>query len=655
MYQRIKFFSLLIILINSLIFSQSHTKDYQLLSPDKKIVLTISVTDKIEYAVKHLNTTIISPSPISLTLEGGLILGVKPVVKKNSQRTINEVITPVVAEKNKVIPDHCQELTLAFKGNYSLIFRAYNDGVAYRFVTDFKNEIKIMAEQVCFQFAADHQIYFPEEDGMETHQERIYHYIPLSQVTAKKIGSIPALVEIANGPKVLLTEADLFDYAGFYLTGSESSSTQLVAKFPYFVLRDEAVNDRDVKVRERADFIAKTSGQRAFPWRVVIIAAKDGDLIESQMVYKLASPLKLKDVSWIKPGKVAWDWWNANNIYGVDFRAGVNTATYKYYIDFAAKYGLEYIILDEGWYKLGDLMAINPEIDMEALLAYAKQKNVGVILWVVWKTLENQLEPALAQFEKWGVRGIKVDFMQRDDQAIVQYYWRIAEEAAKRKLLVDYHGAYKPAGLRRAYPNVITREGVKGMENSKWSEDANPENGLIIPFTRMVAGPMDYTPGAMLNAQKRDFRSIFNVPMSQGTRCHQLALYVVYESPLQMLSDSPSNYLKEPECMEFLAKVPTVWDETKVLAAKVSDYVLIARKNGADWYVGALTDWTPRELEVDFSFLGAGTFQMDCWQDGINADRIGIDYKKVSRSITAKDKLIIKLAPGGGWAARIHP
>ena len=356
----------------------------------------------------------------------------------------------------------------------------------------------------------------------------------------------------------------------------------------------------------------------------------------------------------LKPGKVAWDWWNWNNIYGVDFRAGINTETYKYYIDFASKYGIEYVILDEGWYKLGNLLNVVPEINVEELVTHGKAKNVGIILWVIWKTLDDQLEEALDQFVKWGVKGIKVDFMQRDDQWMVNYYYKIAREAAKRHLVVDFHGAYKPTGLIRTYPNVLTSEGVRGLENSKWSkDDPSPGHNVTIPFIRMLAGPMDYTPGAMINATTEQFQPIFNRPMSQGTRCHQLAMYVVYESPLQMLCDSPSNYLRELECMEFLSRVPTVWDDTRVLDAKIGEYILLARKSGNDWYVGAMTNWTARELEVDFSFLDAGNYNIEIYQDGINADRNAMDYKKVVRTVAKNEKLNIHLAPGGGWIARL--
>jgi alpha-glucosidase len=397
-----------------------------------------------------------------------------------------------------------------------------------------------------------------------------------------------------------------------------------------------------------------TKGTRTFPWRVLGIADHDGDLLTNQIVYLLEQPSKIQDTSWIKPGKVAWDWWNANNVYNVDFRAGINTQTYKYYIDFAAKYGLPYIILDEGWYKLGNVLDVVPEINMEELTAYAKQKNVGIILWVIWKTLDDQLIPALDQYQKWGVKGIKVDFMQRSDQPLIDYFYRVSEECAKRKMLVDFHGDQKPATMTRTWPNLISTEGVRGMEWSKWSAESEPLHNVTLPFTRMFLGPMDYTPGAMRNATKETFRPIHTQPMAMGTRCHQLAMYVVYESPLQMLSDTPSNYLREPETMEFLAPVPTEWDETKVLAGRIAEYVVVARRNGKDWYIGAMSNWTSRTVDIDLSFLPDGNFTMDAYRDGINADRNASDYRKTTASVNRTTKLKLQLASGGGWAARIH-
>ncbi|HZI62457.1 MAG TPA: glycoside hydrolase family 97 catalytic domain-containing protein, partial [Pyrinomonadaceae bacterium] len=404
-----------------------------------------------------------------------------------------------------------------------------------------------------------------------------------------------------------------------------------------------------------ADYIAETKGTRTFPWRIVGVAENDADLITNDLVYLLAQPSQISDTSWIKPGKVAWDWYNANNIDGVDFKSGINTATYKYYVDFASKHGLEYIILDEGWYKLGDLLQVVPEMNIEELVAYGKQKNVGIILWVVWKTLDDQFEPAFNQFTQWGVKGLKVDFMQRDDQKVMDFYERVCREAAKRKMLVDFHGGIRAATMVRTWPNLLTNEGVRGLEQTKWSKLANPEHNVTLPFSRMLVGPMDYTPGAMVNSgNEKNFAAVFERPMSLGTRCHQLAMYVVYESPLQMLADSPSHYLREPEIMSFLGPVPAVWHETKVLHAKMGDYVVIARRHNQDWYIGAMTDWTGRELDINLSFLHLGRHELDEYKDGVNADRIGSDYRRVKSIVETKTRLRIKLAPGGGWVARIR-
>ncbi|MBP8304539.1 MAG: glycoside hydrolase family 97 protein [Phycisphaerae bacterium] len=627
-------------------------EEVKLTDPTGAVEVRVVLGDGATIAVAHKGRAILAPSAISMTLADGPTLGKAPRLVRSDQRAVDQVLRPEVRVKSAEVVDRCNELTLTLEGGYGLVVRAYPDAAAYRWTLSRQGPARVMAEQVDLRFAEDHSLYFPEEESFLTHSERAYKVVRLSEIAPRQFCSMPALVDVKGGPKVAITEADLLDYPGMYLAGTQAPG--LSALFPAVALKEQKVNDRTVRVTERADYIAQTAGPRAFPWRVLVIAERDGDLIENQTVYKLASPCKLEDSSWIRPGKVAWDWWNANNIYGVDFRAGVNTLTYKYYIDFAARYGIEYIILDEGWYPLGNLLVNAPDMDVDELFRYGKEKGVGIVLWVTWKTLEDQLEPALERFTKWGAAGIKVDFMQRDDQWMVNYYEKVAREAAKRHMLVDFHGAYKPTGLIRTYPNVITSEGVKGLENSKWSKDVTPEHDVTLPFIRMLAGPMDYTPGAMLNAQDKDFAASFNRPMSQGTRCHQLAMYVVYESPLQMLADNPSNYLREPECMEFLAGVPAVWDQTKALDAKVGDYVLVARRHGKDWYVGAMTDWTARTLTADLSFLGAGSYEAQIYQDGVNADRYAGDYKKTTRTVTAKDKIEVKLAPGGGWAARLR-
>jgi alpha-glucosidase len=627
-------------------------KKHEIISPNGKIKISFGFDQKITYSVWHDSKIILGPNPISLKLQEAGIMGNAPLLKTYTTRLVKDTIFPRIQEKSKTIQDHYHEITFKFEAGFQVDFRAYDDGAAYRFRTQLPDEIVVENEEVTLNFPQNHQVYFPTEDSFLTHSERIYEHLYLDEIASEKMACLPVLIDVENGPKIAFTEAGLVDYPGLYVRGTGSKSLQ--GLFPAVATEEKQTRDRTVEVVERADYIARTRGLRDFPWRVMVIAEKDSDLIASQMVYKLSPENRIEDTSWIRPGKVAWDWWNANNIFGVDFRAGINTATYKYYIDFASQYGIEYIILDEGWSDTTDLLKVNPDIDMDTLLDYARGKNVGIILWVVWKTLDDQLELALDTFVEWGVKGIKVDFMQRDDQWMVNYYWRIAQAAADRRLLVDFHGSYKPSGLRRAYPNVLTREGVRGLEHVKWSQHPTPEHNVILPFIRMLAGPMDYTPGAMINAQEKNFRSVFDRPMSMGTRCHQLAMYVVFESPLQMLADSPTHYLREKESMEFLGPVPTVWDETRVLDAKVGDYVLIARRNGKEWYVGAMTDWTARELTLDLSFLAPGEYTLEFYQDGPNAERYGNDFEKAQKSVTPDQSLRIRMAPGGGWAARIY-
>lgn len=626
---------------------------YGLSDPCGLVTIGIDLEGQIRFSVTFKGMPIVKDCPISMTIADGQVLGKDARLVSSATKDVDQILSAEVPVKNARIRDLFKELTLDFDGGYGLVIRAYPDAVAYRWTIARKGPFKVTNEGLTLHFTQDHGVYFPEEESLLSHSERTYRYLRLTQIGARQFCSLPALIDIQGGPKVAITESDLLDYPGMYMKGTAGQA--LEAMFPAVAIKEQQVDDRTVRVTERADYIASTSGPRAFPWRVLIIAAKDSDLITNETVYKLASPCRLADTSWIRPGKVAWDWWNANNLYGVDFRAGVNTQTYKYYIDFAAKYGIEYVILDEGWYPLGNLLANAKDMDIEEIFRYAKQKGVGIILWTTWKTLDDQLEPAMERFSRLGAVGVKVDFMQRDDQWMVNYYQKIAEEAAKRHFLVDFHGAYKPTGLRRTYPNVITREGVKGLEHNKWSRDITPEHNVTIPFIRMLAGPMDYTPGAMLNAQQSEFAICFNRPMSQGTRCHQLAMYVVYESPLQMLADSPSNYLREPECLDFLAKVPTTWDQTICIDAKVADYLVVARRKGSDWYLGAMTDWTARDISIPLDFLGSGSYRAEIFQDGINADRVGIDYKRVVRTVTGKDTLTIHLAPGGGCAVRFAP
>ncbi len=436
-------------------------------SPNGTIVVSVAAGSDLRWSVDVAGKPVLLPSSIGLTLDAGRVVGALPKVRATTTRTVDQVLRPVVRVKRAEVRDRFNERRIDFAGDYSLIVRAYDDGVAYRFVTKIAGDIEVRAEDASFKFAGDHRLYFPEEDSFLSHQERSYKRLRIAEV-GTRFSSLPAIVE-TDGPKIAITEADLFDYPGMDLTGG-SEPNSLKGLFPYYPAKVELGRDRDEKVVERESYMAKTAGTREFPWRVLVVAAADTTLLDTDIVYRLASESRIGDTSWIRPGKVAWDWWNFNNVYGVPFRAGVNTDTYKHYIDFAAENGIEYVILDEGWYKLGDLMTQMPGIDMEAIAAYARQKKVGLVMWVIWKTLDLQMAQALDQFEKWGVKGIKVDFMQREDQWMVNYYERVAREAAKRHLLVDFHGAYKPTGLYRTYPNVVTSEGVLGLEQSKWGD-----------------------------------------------------------------------------------------------------------------------------------------------------------------------------------------
>ena len=626
---------------------------FNLLAPNGKIQVRVRVNGAIHYDVLLNEQPLLYDSTLSLNIDHKT-LGADAKVVRSSTRDFDQQIEPAIRQKFAKIHDHYRELRLEMDGNYAVIFRAYDDGVAYRFETSIpQSRATVYGEEAKFNFAGDHTVFYPQEESFFSHNERKYIPQSMKTIAPAAIASLPAVVNFGGGVNVAIAESDLEDYPGMWLRGT--SAEGLSATFPPYPLKEQLEKDRDFKVAENADYIAVTRGTRTFPWRVLGITAKDGDLLTSELVWLLEKPSELQDTSWIRPGKVAWDWWNALNLYGVDFKAGINTETYKYYIDFAAKNGLQYIILDEGWYKLGNLLDVVPEVNMDELCAYARQKNVGIILWVVWKTLDDQLQPALDQFAKWGVKGIKVDFMQRSDQVLINYYFKVCREAAKRKMLVDFHGDQKPATMTRTWPNLINVEGVRGLEWDKWSAETDPDHDVTLPFTRMFLGPMDFTPGAMINATKKDFTPVFDRPMSQGTRCHQLAMYVIYDAPLQMLADSPSNYMREPEIMQFLSPVPTVWDETKILDAQIGQYVISARRNGRDWYVGAMTNWTPRDLEIDFSFLPEGGFRLETFQDGVNADRIAIDFKKTEMRINQDTKIRIHLAPGGGWAARILP
>ncbi len=632
-------------------------KLYLVKSPDGKITITVNTVGQLTWAVQQDGTSVLEPSPISLTLGSGEILGKNVSLKSAKETSFDETFSTPFYKKDHV-RNHYNQLVLTCKGDYGLIFRVYDDGVAYRFFTTKKGEITILNEQADFNFKDDYTAFIPfvndyrNKDKFNTSFESVYDHIKLSAIKKDSLAFLPLVVDLPGDKKAAILEADLQDYPGMYLTSTDGGQNSLHAIFAPYPVK-EHLSRINYVVDERTTYIAKTNGSRSFPWRVLVISTADKQLANSDMVQKLAEPSRLTDVSWIKPGKVAWDWWNDWNVSHVDFKAGINVPTYKYYIDFAAANKLEYIIIDEGWSDDGDIT--QTKLDVQQIVDYGRQKNVGVILWSTWYGITRDTEGLLSKYANMGVKGFKIDFIDRDDQKMVRSLYDIAQKAANHHLLVDYHGMFKPSGLTRTYPNVINCEGVKGLENDKWGGvKDHPEYDVSIPFIRMISGPMDYTPGAMRNATQSSFRAINSNPMSQGTRCHQLAMYTVFEAPLQMLADNPTIYMKEQESTDFIAAVPTTFNETVALDGKVGQYVSIARRKGTTWYAGVMSNWESRELTMDLSFLGNGTYKAIIFEDGVNANRDATDYTKRIINVTAIDKLPVKLASGGGWAARFE-
>jgi len=641
-------------------------KKYQLKSPDGKLVAAIVLNDKISYSITHQSDTILKPSALNMTLDNGATWGKDSQLKSAKTANHHQQINALFYKRNQ-IDDHYSELVLSFKENFNIIFRAYNEGVAYRFVSTSDKAITVKNEEAIFNFSKDFNAYVPYVKGkfkdVESQYfnsfENEYIYTPLSKISADKLAFSPLVVSLDHGKKVCLAEADLESYPGMYLTNT-NGSTSLQSNFaPYpTATKQGGHNELQQLVTSRQPYLAKSKVKAQFPWRIVIVSTNDKQLADNDMVYKLAAPSRLADASWVKPGKVAWEWWNHWGISNVDFEAGINTATYQAYIDFAAKNGIEYVILDEGWAvnKKADLFQVVPEIDLKKLIAHAKAKNVGIILWAGYYAFDRDLEKVCKHYAEMGVKGFKIDFMDRDDQQMVDFHYRAAEVAAKYKLMLDFHGTYKPTGINRTYPNVINFEAVHGLEQMKWTgpELDQVTYDVTFPFIRMVAGPIDYTQGAMRNATKRTHRGINDEPMSQGTRCRQLAQYVIFESPLNMLCDSPTNYEKEQESTDFISAIPTVWDETVALEGEIGKYIAIARKKADTWYVGSMTNWEARELELDLSFLGEGNYVAELYRDGANANRIASDYKKETITIPANRKMNFAMAKGGGVAMKIY-
>ena len=644
----------------------ANAKNLVLCSPDGKMSLKVEAGSEIRYSLMRQGESLLEPSQISLKLYGGKTLGVHSTLLW-AKESRHKVTIPSPFYKKQQVDDTYNELVLQFLENFSLTFRLYDDGAAYRFTTNLKKDFEVENEQADFNFPQNWNTTVPYvrtdaplEDQYTTTFENTYTTAALSGMNRAKLSFLPMMFGKEKGTQIVLTEADVRHYPNMYVL-AKNDGKGLKAVFSRYPCKEEqgGYDSLQLLVKERAPYIAKCQGKTNFPWRVLCVAATAGDLLENDMVYRLAEPCKLKDTGWIKPGKVAWDWWNNWGLYDVPFKAGINTQTYKAYIDFAAKYGLEYVIMDDGWNVKGpaDMMQIVPEINLQEIIDYGKSKNVGIILWAGSYALDKNLENICRHYAEMGIKGFKVDVVNRDDEKSVDFHYRAAAMAAKYHLLMDFHGTFKPSGLNRTYPNVLNFEGVCGMEFNKWSklEEYDQMNGdVTIPYLRMVAGPMDYTQGAMLNGTRSTYRPDQSEPMSQGTRCHQLAEYTVFLSPLCMLCDSPTHYEKEGECTSFIAGVPTVWDESKSLCGEVGQYVGVARRKWKTWYVGVLTNWTPREVTLDLKKIGGAGKRVEIFRDGENADKFAQDYVHEHLTVPEDGEMKIHLAPGGGFTLKME-
>lgn len=631
-----------------------NAQQYTIVSPDNSLKAEIENANAIKVVLLQKEKPVLSFTDIKLESTRPVNSNVPQKIKKISRHSVSEEISPVIQEKSKNYTNCYNELTLHLKTGEALTFRLFNEGLAYRFSTSQKDSLVITRETLNIQLSETDSIRFQASSSFNSSYETPYEFKKISGITNETLCHLPALVQKEDGPFILITESDLYNYPGLWMKGT--GTNQLQAIHPPFPKKLSWQGDiyGHGQITETCNFIAKVKGTRNYPWRLFAVCNNEAELIDNNLVYMLASPTQMDDLSWIKPGVVMFDWWGKNNIYGVNFKAGVNTETAKYYIDFCAAHGFRYFLFDDGWSQKDDLLHEVPELNMAEVTAYARSKGVDIMLWVIWHALEKQWDQAFDQFEKWGIKGIKMDFMNRDDQQMVEFYEAVAQKAAEKKMVVNFHGAYKPCGLRRKYPNVLTREALIEFEYNGWTKHDTPEHHNLLPYIRMATGPMDYIPGTLRNSTKDNFRPVGDYPMGQGTRAHSMALFVILSGPMEMLPDSPSDYYREKECTDFLASIPVEWDETRLLDGKIADYTILARRSGSDWYIGAITDENERSLEIDTKFLSPGNYSIEMIQDGANANSRAEDYQKVESVIQAGEKLKIHLARGGGWIARLR-
>lgn len=628
---------------------------YDLSSPDGKLKAKIEINEVISATLSKEGKTAVTVEDIGIETGKDVHLFSELKVQKAVRNSVNETVTPVIREKAAMLTNSYNEIKLKFKSGTGITFRLFNEGLAYRLSTSVKDSLIISKENLVLNFEASDSVRFQASESFNSSYETPYEHKNISGIEKNQLCHLPLLVEKKNGLFVMITEADLYNYPGLWLKGTGKAQFEAAnPPFPKKLKYTGSIYGHG-QIAEPENFIAKVNGTRTYPWRIFGVASNETELIANNMVYLLATPNVLEDISWIKPGVVMFDWWAKNNIYGIDFKAGVNTETAKYFIDFCAEKGFRYFLFDDGWCEKGDLLHPVAELNMAEVTEYAKNKGVDVMLWVIWHTLERQWEEAFNQFDKWGIKGIKMDFMNRDDQQMVEFYEAVAKKAAEKTMVVDFHGAYKPCGLRRKYPNLLTREALIEFEYNGWTSEVSPVHDNLLPYLRGFTGPMDYIPATMRNSTKDNFRPLGDYPMGQGTRAHAMALFVILNSPMTMLPDSPSDYYREKECTEFISKIPVEWDETKLLQGKIENYTVMARSSGKEWFIGAITNWDSRTLKLETNFLKPGKYKLEAIEDGINANSRAEDYRKIEMEFVAGEIINLNLASGGGWVAHISP
>ena len=644
---------LLILLVG--MFTNIIARSAELISPNGLIKVEIHVTDKISYDIYKGNRLLLKNCSLGINIDKAY-LDREIKVRSLKSFKINEQLNPVVPLKFSKIDNLCNVLVMKLSSGYSVEFRAYDGGVAYRFITDLKGDkngqIKVISENITLPLPNSYQLHVqPAKDFTSNYETNYIHPDAKTWTDSKQMVTLPALIDTKTGVKILFGETDLTDYPCLFLKGEVNKG--MMSTFSKVATEERQEGDRFMRITKSGDFIAKTSGKRTYPWRYFITASNDLELLESTLPVKLAPRSLIKNTDWIKPGQVSWEWWNDASPYGPDvkFESGYNLETYKYYIDFASKSRIPYIIMDEGWAEsVHDPYTPNKKVDLQELIKYGKEKKVDIILWLTWLSVEKNMG-LFKEFSEWGIKGVKIDFMDRNDQWMVNYYERVAKEAAKYNILVDFHGAFTPRGLEHKYPNVISYEGVRGLEQM---EGCQPENTIYLPFIRNIAGAMDFTPGAMINMQPEVYGGKRPNAAAVGTRAYQLALFVLFESGVQMLCDNPTLYYKNQDCTDFIVKVPVTWDETKALVAEAGEIAVVAKRNGKKWFIGGITNGMARDIDLSLDFLTKGkSYSMTCFSDGINASRQAMDFNKKTITVSSNADIPVKMSRNGGFAAII--